>query len=72
MKITFTTFQSVNFGEWVKTFKEVEIEMSDKQGIFCVCRRLATGFHENGCRKFQDKVRNETLKRLDYLISVNP
>lgn len=42
--------------------------MSDKQSMFCLCGRLATGLHENGCRKFQNKVTRETIKRLSHLL----
>ena len=60
--------QNNHFGEWLKTRKMVEDELSDKQSMFCICRRLATGFHESGCRRFQQKVSNETTKRLVGLL----
>ena len=56
------------FSDWVATRQLVENELSDKQSIFCVCGRLATGLHERNCRKFNNKVTNETVKRLRYLI----
>lgn len=59
---------SNHFPEWLKTRKEVEAELSDKQSMFCLCGRLATGLHENGCRKFQNKITSETVKRLEHLI----
>ena len=61
--------QDKHFPEWLKTRKAVEDELSSKQSMFCVCRRLATGFHESGCRQFQNKVTNETAKRLSHLIT---
>lgn len=57
-----------NLGEWLKTIQEVENEMSDKQTMFCICGRLATGLHERGCKKFRNKVISETVKRLGSLI----
>ncbi len=60
--------QENHFGEWLKTRREVFEELSEKQTMFCVCRRLATGLHENGCRQFQKKVTSETIKRLKHLL----
>jgi hypothetical protein len=61
--------QNNHMGEWLKTRREVEDEISDKQSMFCVCRRLATGFHESGCRQFQNKVNSETVKKLKHLLT---
>lgn len=63
-----TNIQDNHFSEWLKTRREVEFELSNKQQMFCVCGGVATGFHESGCRKFQKEVTKETLKRLEYLI----
>lgn len=60
--------QENHFSEWLKTRSEVREELSAKQSMFCICRRLATGLHENGCRQFQNKITSETIKRLRYLI----
>ena len=60
--------QDNHFGEWLKTRKEMENEISDSQSMFCVCGRLATGLHESNCRKFHDKVTDETVKKLNHLI----
>lgn len=57
-----------HFGEWLKARQVVENEISTKQQLICVCGRLATGFHENTCRKFQGMVLSETVKRLGHLI----
>jgi hypothetical protein len=59
--------QSNHIGDWLRVRQQVEDEMSGKQMPFCVCGRLATGLHESSCRKFQGKVRVETVKRLNYL-----
>lgn len=53
---------------FVKTRQQVFNEMSDQQTMFCCCGRLATGLHEGRCKKFNDKVLSETIKRLEYLI----
>ena len=57
-----------HFSIWLKTRQEVSNEMSDKQSMFCICGKLATGFHESSCSKFKNKVNIETTKRLSYLI----
>ena len=61
--------QKNHLGLWLKTRQEVANEISDKQSMFCVCGRLATGFHEGGCRKLQNKITNETVKKLNYLFN---
>ena len=60
--------QDNHFKEWLKTRREVEDEISNSQSMFCVCGRLATGLHESMCRKFQNKINDETVKRLSNLI----
>lgn len=62
--------QENHFGEWVKTRQEVDNEMSDRQSMFCVCGKLATGLHESHCTKFRNKVTNETVKKLSHLLPV--
>lgn len=57
-----------HFDEWIKTRDSVEDELSQMQPMFCVCRHLASGFHERFCKRFQKKVSNETLKRLKHLL----
>lgn len=53
---------------FVKTRKQVFDELDNKQTMFCVCGKLATGLHTSHCKKFNDKVTSETVKRLSYLI----
>lgn len=60
--------QDNHFGDWLKMRKEVEAEFSEKQSMFCICGKLATGLHESYCRKFSDSVTKETVKRLERLI----
>ena len=55
-------------GEWLKAHREAWDEVSDEHPIFCVCRRLCTGLHENHCRKFQNKVISRTVKKLKHLL----
>ena len=61
--------QDKHFSAWLITRQEVEAEFSEKQAMFCLCGRLATGLHENNCRKFKDAVTKEAVKRLQHLIS---
>lgn len=63
--------QDNHFGEWLKTRQIVANEMSDSQSMFCVCGRLATGLHEMNCRKFQNKITSETVKRLNNLLTTH-
>lgn len=60
--------QEKHFGEWMKTRQVVELEVSDRQAIFCVCGRLATGLHEMNCGRFRNRVTAETVKRLKHLL----
>jgi hypothetical protein len=59
--------QKNHFSEWLSTKEKVKNELSDRQSIFCVCRKLATGLHESSCKKFSDLVIKETVKRLIHL-----
>ena len=58
-----------HFFDWLNTRTKVDNELSDKQGMFCMCGRLATGMHESNCTRFRNKVDTETIKRLEHLIS---
>lgn len=62
--------QTHRYDAWLEEFRRVETELSDKQLMFCVCGRLATGLHERLCRKFRDRVIRETAERLDHLCPV--
>jgi hypothetical protein len=53
---------------WNRTVQEIENTLSAQQSMFCVCGKLATGFHESNCYKFRKKVWQETVKKLEYLI----
>lgn len=59
------------FSDFVLTRERVFNELSDKQSMFCVCGKLATGLHESSCRKFNKVVDAETVKRLNHLIVIN-
>ena len=56
---------------WLMTRRQNFINFSDRQKIFCCCGRLATGNHENNCKKFNEKVNSATIKDLSYLIPKN-
>lgn len=57
-----------HFSEWLDTRRAVENEFSSQQSMWCVCGRLATGLHERYCKRFNNKVNSETVKRLQHLI----
>ena len=71
MKITekLKILQDNHFAEWLKMRQIIENKLSDTQGMFCLCGRLATGFHERSCSKFRNKIISETVKNLDYLLT---
>lgn len=54
--------------EWLKVRRVTEDELSEKQTMFCVCGRLATGLHESNCRKFNQVIDKETMKKLKHLL----
>jgi len=57
-----------HFSEWLRTRKNVDNELSKRQSMFCLCGKLATGFHEMNCKKYNQFVNKETMKRLEHLI----
>lgn len=57
-----------HFVDFLKMYNKVFDELSEKQTVFCVCGKLATGLHESCCRKFINEVNKETVKRLNNLI----
>lgn len=59
-----------HFSEWLKTRREMGDVVSNMCPMFCVCGRLCTGFHESSCRKFQNKVTSETVKKLNHLLDL--
>jgi hypothetical protein len=54
--------------EFMRLRQELEDEISDKNGLWCFCRRgqRATKEHEMNCQKFQHKVDLEMLKILNH------
>lgn len=42
--------------EWLKCRQEAYEHLSNLQSVFCCCGKLATGYHERHCRKFNAKV----------------
>lgn len=59
-----------HWAEWYETRRRVDDELSEQQGMWCVCGRLATGLHERNCSRFRNKVNSETVKRLKHLLEV--
>lgn len=57
--------KSYNTTDWINTRRVVFDEMSERQTMFCVCGKLATGLHEERCVKFNRLVDEETARRLD-------
>lgn len=61
------TIKSYNIADYARVCAEVFNEMSERQTMFCICGKLATGLHENHCVKFNRAVDKETARRLDKL-----
>ena len=53
---------------FIITRNRVKEELSERQSIFCCCGKLATSLHEAHCKKFNDKVDSEVMKRLQHLL----
>lgn len=68
LKEKISYLQDKHFGDWLRTRKVVADEVSEQHSMWCVCGKLCTGLHESYCRKFQNKITNETAKKLSYLI----
>lgn len=49
---------------WLSTRRKIFDELSNNQSMFCCCGKLATGLHEQNCRKFNENVDKETVNRL--------
>jgi hypothetical protein len=60
--------QELDYVLFMKTKREVFDELDSKQTMFCCCGRLATGLHTSRCKKFDNKVISETIKRLEHLL----
>lgn len=60
--------QELDFDLFVKTKKAVFEELDNEQKLFCCCGRLATGLHTSHCKKFDNKVTSEVIKRLEHLL----
>jgi hypothetical protein len=54
--------------EWTNTWDRERDKLSNLQPLFCICGRLATGLHELNCKKFKNKVDNNTAISLKHLI----
>jgi hypothetical protein len=65
-----TFLQDNYFNEWLTARQEAEQEVSDSQSMFCVCGRLATGLHERGCKRFNDKVTSRAVQKLEHLLNL--
>lgn len=60
--------QDKHLSEWLTTRQLIEDELSNKQSLYCICGKLATGLHESYCKRFRNKITSETVKRLKHLI----
>lgn len=56
------------FAEWMRERSKQWYSLSCEHPIFCVCGKLATGLHEDHCRRFQKAIDKNTVKALEHLI----
>lgn len=56
------------FSEFASMYGKVFDDFFETQPIFCFCGKLATGIHERTCKKFNNKVEREVLRRLAHLL----
>ena len=63
-----TYLKNIDFNVFSQTRHKVKMKLSDRQTLLCCCGQLATGLHEDQCKKFNDKVDAETINRLIHLL----
>lgn len=54
--------------KWYTVRSEIKNKLSDAQHIFCCCGAIASGLHEDQCRRFNAKIDTETIAALKYLL----
>lgn len=60
--------RNVGKSKMADMYGKVFDDFFETQPIFCVCGKLATGIHERTCKKFNNKVEREVLRRLAHLL----
>ena len=65
-KLAYLTFNHLDL--FRETYLKAFNDLSEKQEVFCCCGRVTSYVHEVHCRKFQEKVESETIKRLNHLL----
>lgn len=63
--------QKADLELFIKTRKTVFEELSEQHPVFCCCGKIATNWHKEHCAKFKNKVADEVIKRLSYLLPNN-
>lgn len=53
---------------YAKAHAEAEKELDALTPMFCFCGALASGFHTNHCRKFQEKLKTKIISKLKDLL----
>lgn len=64
-------YYDADFALTTRIYNETKLELSNKQTMFCICGKLATGLHEDHCSKFKKKVEKETVKKLQQILRTN-
>ena len=57
-----------HLGIFLRTRGQIFQVLSERQGAFCCCGRLATSLHEHKCTKFNNAVDEETINSLSDLL----
>lgn len=55
-------------GPYARARAQAEQTLDSQTPMFCFCGALASGFHTNHCRKFQERLKTLVIKELKDLI----
>lgn len=62
--------QDKDFNSWLVARQKAWDELSEKYSMFCVCGKLCSGLHENGCKRFQDAINLRAIKNMEDSMEV--
>ena len=56
--------------DWYKIYTKEFRKLDEECSMFCVCGKLATGFHVDRCTKFRNEVYRRTVAQLKSELKV--
>ncbi len=54
--------------EYMQAKAQAEAELDELTPMFCFCGKLATGWHTNHCKQFQDRLKSMIINCLKPLL----